>query len=137
MAKSCVPGWKSFCVMKKLILVLAIIFGWSWSAWAEGPGTLTTLRAIQALTNAEASHGLPVAFEATVTYAPGYQGLLFVQDGDRGIFVRDAGGERLVRGDRVLVKGKTSGSFRPIVIGSSVTVASAWSSTAARAGYFR
>ncbi len=108
--------------MKKLILMWAIILGWSGSAWSEGPGTLTTLRAIQALSNAEASQGLPAAFEATVTYSPGYQGLLFVQDGDLGIFVRDASDEKLVRGDRVLVKGKTSGSFRPIVISSSVTV---------------
>ena len=111
-----------FCVMKKLILMWAIILGWSGSAWSEGPGTLTTLRAIQALSNAAASQGLPAAFEATVTYSPGYQGLLFVQDGDLGIFVRDASDEKLVRGDRVLVKGKTSGSFRPIVISSSVTV---------------
>jgi hypothetical protein len=80
------------------------------------------LRSIAALTNAEASQQLPVAFEATVTYFPSYEGLLFVQDGNAAIFVLATTNVRLVRGDRVLVKGKTSDSFRTIVISDNVTL---------------
>ena len=49
---------------------------------------LTSLRAIHALTNAQASHQLPVSFEATVTYYRGYERTLFVQDGDVAIYVK-------------------------------------------------
>jgi hypothetical protein len=40
--------------------------------WAGAPAPLTTLRAIHALTKSEASQGIQVAFEATVTYYRGY-----------------------------------------------------------------
>ena len=50
---------------------------------------LTSLRAIHALSNAQASHQLPVSFEATVTYYRDYERTLFVQDGDsRSTFSR-------------------------------------------------
>ena len=55
---------------------------WDSAVWAIGPSPLTDLRAITALSNTEASKELPVAFEATVTYSPGYENILFVQDGD-------------------------------------------------------
>ena len=108
--------------MKRLILAVAIVFGWASAAWAAGPSPLTDLRAITALSNAEASHHLPVAFEATVSYFPGYESLLFVQDGDAGIFVLAPMNVRLAAGDRVLVRGAMRESFRPIVIPDSVTV---------------
>ena len=80
------------------------------------------MQAIHALTNAEASNGLPVAFEATVTYYRGYERTLFVQDGDAAIYVGDPNDLKLVPGDRVLVKGKTQKSFNPIVLADSITV---------------
>jgi hypothetical protein len=46
---------------------------------------LTDLRAITALSDAEARNHLPVVFEATVSYFPGYESLLFVEDGDAWI----------------------------------------------------
>lgn len=109
--------------MNKLVLTLALVFGWPAAIWAvPAPSTLTTLKAIHALSNAEASHALPVAFEATVTYAPGRESLLFVQDGDLAIFVFDLTNTRLAPGDRVLVRGITHASFHPIVISKSVTL---------------
>ena len=108
--------------MKRLILAVAIVLGWASAAWAAEPSPLTDLRAISALSNAEAGKALPVAFEATVTYFPGYESILFVQDRDAAIFVLAPNGARLVPGDRVLVRGKMRASFRPIVVPDSVTV---------------
>lgn len=84
--------------------------------------TLTSLSAITALTNAEASRAIPVSFEATVSYARLYENVLFVQDGSAAIFVRPPAGAKLHPGDRVLVKGKTKQSFRPIVVSESIAV---------------
>jgi diguanylate cyclase (GGDEF)-like protein len=109
--------------VKRLVLAIAIILGWSPVVWgAAAPATLTTLQAVHALSNAEASHALPVAFEATVTYAPGRESLLFVQDSDLAIFVLDSAITKLVPGDRVLVQGTTQASFHPIVVSQSVTL---------------
>ena len=92
------------------------------AAWAETPATLTSLRAIHALTNAEASQSIPVAFEGTVTYLRGYEQLLFVQDGDLAIFVFFTMDAKLAPGDRVLVKGTTRESFRPIIVSNDVAM---------------
>jgi diguanylate cyclase (GGDEF)-like protein len=92
------------------------------AAWAETPATLTSLRAIHALTNAEASQSIPVAFEGTVTYFRGYEHLLFVQDGDLAIFVFFTMDAKLAPGDRVLVKGTTRESFRPIIVSNDVAM---------------
>jgi diguanylate cyclase (GGDEF)-like protein len=105
-----------------LIPAIAIIFGWASAAWAAPPVTLTTLRAIRALTNAEASRKLPVAFEATVTYYSDYENTLFVQDGGAAVFVFDAQNTKLVPGDRVLVEGKTDADFSPNVRGEKITL---------------
>jgi diguanylate cyclase (GGDEF)-like protein len=90
--------------------------------WAAGPAPLTTLRAIHALSNAEASQKRPVLFEATVTYYRGYENNLFVQDGDAAIFVQAPSEPKFIPGDRVLIKGKTQESFSPIVVGDSITL---------------
>jgi diguanylate cyclase (GGDEF)-like protein len=108
--------------MKRLSTAFAIIFGWAAASWAAEPATLTTLRAIHALSNAQAGKGLPVGFQATVTYTFPIESILFVQDGDLGIFVLDGKDKELVPGDRVLVRGTTQASFHPIVISKSVTV---------------
>jgi len=106
--------------MKRLILTIAVFFAYASAAWAAPPVTLTSLRAIRALSNAEASKRLPVAFEATVTYYRGYERTLFVQDGDSAIYIGYPNDLKLVPGDRVLVQGKTQKSFNPIVLADSV-----------------
>jgi diguanylate cyclase (GGDEF)-like protein len=110
--------------MKRFVTILVVVFGAVLVAWAESPATPTSLslRDVHALTNDEASKGLPVAFEATVTYFPGYEHLLFVQDGDIANFVLASTTAKLVPGDRILVKGKTQESFHPIVVSSDITV---------------
>jgi diguanylate cyclase (GGDEF)-like protein len=107
--------------MKRLIPACVIILGWASSAWAVTPSTLTSLRAIAALGNAEAGQRLPVTFEATVTYYRAYDNLLFVQDGDTAIFVDAPTNAGVIPGDRVLVQGKTHESFRPYIFDTTVT----------------
>lgn len=101
---------------------LAIALLYASAAWAESPPPLTTLSAVQALSNPEASQAIPVAFEATVVYSRGYENLLFVQDGEFAVFVRPPSTTTLAPGDRILIKGKTQRSFRPIVVGNEITV---------------
>lgn len=109
--------------MKKLVFTIAMILGWGSVAWgAAEPATLNTLRAVHSLSNGEANHSLPVAFEATVTYFRGYEHFMFVQDEDAAIFVRIHASPTLVPGDRVLVKGTTQASFHPIVIADKVAL---------------
>ena len=108
--------------MKSSILALAVFLGWAPVALAAAPGPLTSLRAVHSLTNAEASHSLPVQFQATVVYSRGYENLLFVQDEDAGIFVRRPAGIVLLPGDRVLLRGTTAESFRPIIVAHDVTL---------------
>ena len=88
---------------------------------AGEPGVLTTLHDVAALSNAEASSALPVAFEATVTYYNPAAMNLIVQDQGSAIYVYASLGIRLVPGDRVLVRGVTQNSYRPVVISSDVT----------------
>ena len=102
-------------------MALAALFSLS-TAFASEQGPLTTLRAVHALRNTEADHGIPVAFEATVVYSRGYESLLFVQDGDAAIFVKPATQESLIPGDRIFIKGMTQGSFRPLVVASAITL---------------
>jgi diguanylate cyclase (GGDEF)-like protein len=107
--------------MKKLVTTFVVVAGFALTTWAGTPATLTTLRAFHALTNDQASKGLPVAFEATVTYYRGYENTLFVEDNGVNIFVAAPPDARLVPGDRIMVRGKTLNSFNPIVIGDQVT----------------
>ena len=108
--------------MKSTMKVLAIILGFASVALASAPGTLTSLRAIHDLSNDEASHALPVAFEGTVTYFRSYEEVLFLQDGDVSIYVQTpANVPALAPGDRVLVQGKTHNSYRPEIFADSIT----------------
>lgn len=87
---------------------------------ASGP--LTSLQAIHRLTNAEAAKGLPVAFQATVTYFSMWRENLFVQDGQTGIYVLDPLATRLVPGDRIFLKGVTAAGFRPYIFANEITL---------------
>jgi len=106
-----------------LIQAAAIAF-WAVFACVSGAAQkpLGTLQQVHALTNAEAAHRLPVAFEATVTYYRSYEGTLFVQDGDAGIYVQPSSVYNLAPGDRILIRGTTEPSFRPYVKGATLTV---------------
>jgi diguanylate cyclase (GGDEF)-like protein len=108
--------------MKKLISAIAVFFLCCMAAPAAVPGPLTSLRAIHALTNAQASQALPVAFEATVTYFRWYESTLFVQDDGVALYVQTPPGAKVAPGDRVLVRGITHNSFRPEIFAGSVTV---------------
>jgi diguanylate cyclase (GGDEF)-like protein len=108
--------------MKKLIAAFAVAFGCISPAWAVMPATLTTLHAVHALSHAEAGKEPPVAFEATVTYRREQETTLFVEDAGVGIYVSANADMKLAPGDRVLVRGKASDSFRPIVVADSVTL---------------
>ncbi|MGA2910050.1 MAG: GGDEF domain-containing protein [Terracidiphilus sp.] len=112
--------------MRLFLQVAAALFGSASVIVAAAPPALTSLATIHDLTNVQASRGLPVAFEATVTYFRGYDHLLFVQDGDVAIFVRPPADDEMIPsnlmpGDRVLVRGTTQESFRPIVVGNNIT----------------
>ncbi|MGA2653540.1 MAG: GGDEF domain-containing protein [Terracidiphilus sp.] len=110
------------CKMKKLISTLAILLACGTAAWAAEPVTLTSLRDIAALSNADAERKLPVAFEATVTYFRDYESTLFVQDDGKAIYVFSARNLSLSPGDRVLIRGTTAANFLPLVISDSITV---------------
>jgi diguanylate cyclase (GGDEF)-like protein len=110
----------AFDSMKRWTAAAAIL-GWAAVAWAAAPAPITTLKAIHALSNPEASHLLPVAFEATVTYWRPYEETLFVQDGDVAIYVMATTSAHLVPGDRILIRGTTQPSFRPYVRSSDIT----------------
>jgi diguanylate cyclase (GGDEF)-like protein len=108
--------------MKRLLPTFAILFACASSAWAAAPAPLTSLRAIHALSNAEASKELPVAFKATVTYNRYYERILFMQDDGEGIYVSYPTPLKLIPGDRVEVIGKTRRSFSPIVEADRITL---------------
>ena len=112
----------SWIPLRKLLAVLAAVLISFSAAFASQQGTLTTLRAVHALSNTEADHAIPIAFEATVVYSRGYESLLFVQDGDEALFVKPATKATLVPGDRIFIKGETQGSFRPLVVASAITL---------------
>jgi len=64
--------------VKRLVTIAALAIG---CAAAHSQVPLTSIHAVRLLSNEEANLGLPVAFEATVTYFRSYESTLFVQDG--------------------------------------------------------
>jgi diguanylate cyclase (GGDEF)-like protein len=109
-------------LIRALILSAAVTLVRVPAAWSAEPGPLTTLHAIHSLKKDEARAGLPVAFDATVTYYNSSDVDLFVQDGDEAIYVETKPNEDLVPGDRVLIRGKTRDSFTPDILSASVTL---------------
>jgi diguanylate cyclase (GGDEF)-like protein len=108
--------------MRNLVVAFVLFFGSVASAWAEAPSQMTSLRAIGAISNAEATRHETVAFEATVIYFRWYENTMFVQDGDAAIFVLATTNARPVPGDRILVRGTTHESFRPYVTSNDITI---------------
>ncbi|MGB6191049.1 MAG: GGDEF domain-containing protein [Terracidiphilus sp.] len=103
----------------KFVLLLALIATATSSVFAA---TLTSLRAIRALTDAQADQSLPVDFQGTVTFLGTSEHLLFVQDGDAAITVQWVPNNSILPGDRVQIQGKTRLTFRPVVVADSVTL---------------
>ncbi|MGA8085761.1 MAG: GGDEF domain-containing protein [Terracidiphilus sp.] len=123
--RGAIPGgasWNGDFPLRSLILALVVVASSISVALGAEPGTLTSLGAVHALTNAEASHALPVACEATVVYSRAYENLLFVQDGDAALFVNAPTTAALHPGDRIAIQGKTQASFRPLVVASAITL---------------
>ncbi len=108
--------------MKRLFCAMALVVSWAVTGWAATPPPLTTLRAIRALTNAEAERELPVDFEATVTYFRDYEASLFVQDAGEAIYVMPPEGMSLAPGDRVRIEGVTQPSFHPVIRSSRIQI---------------
>ena len=77
--------------------------------WSAEPGAITSLHAIHSLTKDDARTGLPVLFEATVTYYNRSDVDLFVQDGDEAIYVETKPYENLLSGRSCPGTGKDSG----------------------------
>ncbi len=105
---------------KKTAAAIAFLLGWAAAAWAAAPAPITTLRAFRTLTNGEATQGLPVAFEGTVTYYAKNDVDLFVQDGEFAVYAETRKGLEIRPGDRVLLRGKSRAGFRPDVLASEV-----------------
>jgi diguanylate cyclase (GGDEF)-like protein len=103
-----------------LAMTAPTLHGAAGQASSERP--LTSLRAVHALSNDQASHQLPVSFEATVIYYRDYERTLFVQDRDLAIYVQPKAPAHLSPGDRVLIKGTTHDSFRPFVTATSISL---------------
>ncbi len=106
--------------IRRLLPTVALAAACFSAAMAEP--ALTSLHAIHLLSNTQASKGLPVEFQATVTYFRGYEKTLYVQDGDASIDVQPTVDVLLTPGDRVLIKGTTHESFRPYVVTDNITV---------------
>jgi len=115
------PGNLDRMFPMRVIAVVAVMLSFG-TAGAVSQAPLTTLRAIHAITNDEARKAIPVDFEATVGFSRGWEGLLFVEDGNVAIYVRPATSAQLDPGDRIEVRGRMQASFRPLVIASSVTL---------------
>ncbi len=99
-----------------------LFFGLASGLLVAQPATLTSLKAVHALSNAQAAHHLTVDFQATVTYYRDYESTLFVQDGDVAIFVLAGSPYKLRPGDRIRVQGTTRDSFRPFVMADTLTL---------------
>lgn len=108
--------------MKRWMAIFVMVLAGMPEARPAAETPLTSLRAVIALTNEEADRRLPASFEATVTYFRNYEKTLFVQDGDAGMYVNAGTDLKLVPGDRILIRGNTAGSFRPVVISSDITL---------------
>ncbi len=105
--------------MKKL--TSALVFLLCAAAWGS-QSALTTLSAVRALTNDQVIQNPPVSFEGTVTYYDDTGVDLFLQDGDKAIYVVSSAGLHLVPGDRVLIDGTVHPDYRPDVTANHITL---------------
>jgi diguanylate cyclase (GGDEF)-like protein len=121
MLHATIPATRAF-LARALILALGLCVLAGPSLCAAEPATLTSIQAIRALSQDEARVGIPVAFEATVTYYNPGDVDLFVQDNGQAIYVEFEPGHGLLPGDRVLVRGRTRASFTTDVTDATATL---------------
>jgi len=110
-----------FTSVRKTLFALAMIAGCISSFPLPAWGALNSLRAVAALSNAQASRHPVATFQAIVTYYRDYDQDLFVQMDGSAIYVHATTARKLVPGDRILVRGSVHESFRPFVISSDIT----------------
>ena len=120
--RSHAASWIESSLLRGLFLAVAMVAPWTSVVWAADPSPINSLRAIRALSKAEAQSGLPVAFEATVTYYNRADVDLFVQEDGQAIYVETKPYKDLAPGDRVLVRGTTRDSFTADILSDSITV---------------
>lgn len=113
---------KTRSIATALLLAVSASLGHGAAVESQSEAPLTSLRAIHALTNAQASHQLPVSFQATVTYYRSYERTLFVQDDDVAIYVQPTAPVNLSPGDLVEIEGATHESFRPMISATRIKV---------------
>jgi diguanylate cyclase (GGDEF)-like protein len=104
-----------------LALVIGLTVGGR-AAPASEPTLLTTTAGVHVLSHKDAARHLPVDIQATVTFFRGFQGALFVQQGDTGIYVAATTNLHLQAGDVVRIRGTTSDSFNPTVVSSDIAL---------------
>lgn len=102
------------------LLILACLLGLSCHAWAgsgHGNGAvLTTVAQIHGLTREEAAKGLPVMLDAVVTYYESDNFVFFAHDATGDIYLWTKSNWHLHPGDRVLIHGVTSPSYKTFVV---------------------
>ncbi len=92
---------------------------------AKQARTLTSTRQVRGLSAAEAASAIPVELVGLVSYFDDGQHILFVQDGEGGIFVapQTAQASRLRPGQKVHIRGGSGpGDFAPIIVARSIRV---------------
>ena len=109
-------------ITQALLLAVTMAAAGLAAAFAAEPDVLLTLHAVRSLTKTEAQRGLPVSFEATVTYYNKSDVDLFVQEAGDAIYVETKRNQDLTPGDRVQVRGRTRSSFTTDVLSEGLTV---------------
>ncbi|HEY3704909.1 MAG TPA: GGDEF domain-containing protein [Terracidiphilus sp.] len=108
--------------MRKWIDRTVLLLGLALMPALHAAAPVTSLAEIHRLSNAQAAAHLAVDFDATVTFYRPYEGTLFVEDGNAGIYVRPERTYSLAPGDRVHIHGITHESFRPFIATAEIKV---------------
>jgi diguanylate cyclase (GGDEF)-like protein len=111
-------------LLRALLFAFAMLAAWTSEVCAAeaSVGVINSLHGIRTLTKSQARNGLPVDFEATVTYYNRSDVDLFVQEADEALYVQTVAFQDLAPGDRIRVRGKTRDSFTPDVVSESISV---------------
>ena len=117
-----VRAWLATATITKRIVLLILICIASTSVCTAQATPYHDLKSIRALDPVEAL-GVPLDFEATVTYVSDMCEFIFVQDQKEAIFVHRPNNGNLEAGQRVRVRGRLAkGDLLPIVADAKVTV---------------
>ncbi len=109
-------------ITQALILAITMAAAGGHRSSCRGAGGPDHVTCRTFLNKTEAQRGLPVAFEATVTYYNKTDVDLFVQEGGDAIYVETKRNQDLTPGDRVQVRGRTRSSFTTDALSEGLTV---------------